>query len=296
MLPECDTARCTRYRHHRSTCRACADACPRNAIAVTGRVDIDPARCTGCGACTCACPNEALAGAGDDLAHALPRLRAQPAPVIGCRQVLTGFGDVRMRCFGGLDAPDLAALAILVERPLAFNVAPCTACPAGCDVLPLLQSRLQELAAAGVLGKRPLPILRTDFGEGAESCSGASRRGFLSILTRLIPPSDSDAAEEAQTRQLRRKSAAQRVDESAGRWLLTGISHEPRLTEGCDHCCRCARVCPTGALERTRVEGVKTLEIIADACTGCGLCVQMCPRNAIAVLPSVHPASAGATA
>lgn len=41
-------------------CRACADACPTNAISVNGHVAIDLGRCIFCNDCTAACPEGAI--------------------------------------------------------------------------------------------------------------------------------------------------------------------------------------------------------------------------------------------
>lgn len=41
-------------------CRACADACPTDAISVNGRVAIDLGRCIFCNDCTAACPEGAI--------------------------------------------------------------------------------------------------------------------------------------------------------------------------------------------------------------------------------------------
>ena len=51
-------ARCDR-------CGACADACPSNAIVVSGSVEISLGKCVFCGACAAACPRMAIAMTGE---------------------------------------------------------------------------------------------------------------------------------------------------------------------------------------------------------------------------------------
>jgi len=52
--PEIDRARCG------SECRACADACPTQAITINGRARLDLGRCLFCTDCTRACPEGAI--------------------------------------------------------------------------------------------------------------------------------------------------------------------------------------------------------------------------------------------
>ena len=53
-LPQIDSSRCV------EGCRACADACPTEAIAVNGMVQLDLGRCIFCADCTTACPEGAI--------------------------------------------------------------------------------------------------------------------------------------------------------------------------------------------------------------------------------------------
>lgn len=57
--PMVDAARCA------PDCRACADACPTQALTVNGKVRIDLGRCLFCTDCTRACPTEALTFSAD---------------------------------------------------------------------------------------------------------------------------------------------------------------------------------------------------------------------------------------
>lgn len=53
--------RCLRTRHISSTCTACVDICPEEALVLKEkRLLFAASRCTGCGACTSVCPEDAL--------------------------------------------------------------------------------------------------------------------------------------------------------------------------------------------------------------------------------------------
>lgn len=56
---------CTRVRHQKSRCFACAQACPTGALAFDGqKFAMDPAGCRSCGVCAAACPVDALVAGG----------------------------------------------------------------------------------------------------------------------------------------------------------------------------------------------------------------------------------------
>lgn len=57
------TAHCARRRLRFSSCHACADVCSAQALTISsGRLEIDPSKCTGCGECLFACPAQAIRG------------------------------------------------------------------------------------------------------------------------------------------------------------------------------------------------------------------------------------------
>jgi len=58
-LPVVDSSRCEKG------CRACAEACPTDAISINGKIAIDLGRCLFCTDCVDACPQGAIAYTGD---------------------------------------------------------------------------------------------------------------------------------------------------------------------------------------------------------------------------------------
>ena len=57
------------------------------------------------------------------------------------------------------------------------------------------------------------------------------------------------------------------------------VSQHTLYPERCDHCGRCVRVCPTGALK----VGASYIAIDREICEGCDRCVEICDRDAIVV-------------
>src|SRR5574341_175119 len=58
-FPQIDPAKCV------DGCRACADACPTEAISVNGAMQLDLGKCIFCADCTAACPEGAITYTSD---------------------------------------------------------------------------------------------------------------------------------------------------------------------------------------------------------------------------------------
>jgi ferredoxin len=56
------TAKCSRQRNRKSTCKYCVDSCGHNAIEIRDVILIDTQKCTLCGDCLIACPLSAIEG------------------------------------------------------------------------------------------------------------------------------------------------------------------------------------------------------------------------------------------
>ena len=280
--PQVDRSRCVRFRYSSSGCRSCADACPTDAVHLERGMRIDPAACLACGLCAPVCPSEALNGASDDLAVAIPALQTSDSATIGCRQNLESTGDVRIGCFGGLSARDLASLRLLAERPVTLNVAACSQCPAGRHIVPNLLGHISEIADV-------VPDVGTihleDSYEGQQlDRAGSSRRGFFGLFLHVAkavkPPT---MAVDLIQRQQRHAAAADLASPETASWLIGSTMHKPVKLESCDECCRCVGFCPTKALQRQRKDGARELVIDAEACNGCGVCVEFCPQDGIVI-------------
>ncbi len=285
-ISERDRRICVRHRSRKSSCQACAQACPENCLDVSRGLQLESERCTDCGLCAAACPVDALPGSTRSVPETALLLSEAKQSILGCRSSSEGISTLRVSCLGGLTGLDLIVLATSTqEPPLRLNLAFCHKCPAGASVVPIVQDRIDE--ASSILGEDQITAL-LDTQDASMTPRQAMRRGFLRVL--LDPITDAAQRPSATQSEVsegeefsgipeRQQAVLGRygvLPDSSKRWLLS-------KTEGCDDCCRCVGVCPTGALSRKRVDGKKVFEIETERCTGCRGCLDFCPKDGLAL-------------
>jgi ferredoxin len=209
--------------------------------------------------------------------------------ILGCTRSCEGISTVRVECLGGLSALDLVVLAVAARPPeLRVNLAFCSGCAAGPDVVPVVQDRVEE--AARVVGRGRITAF-SDSRDADMTPRQAERRGLLRsllapvvLVARQVPAGPSErSASRTALRDIpeRRRWVLERTGDlprSSTLWLLA-------RTPCCDDCCRCAGVCPTGALARPFRDGRRVLEIATERCTGCHACLDFCPKDGLALSP-----------
>ncbi|GAB4259998.1 4Fe-4S dicluster domain-containing protein [Deferrisoma sp.] len=292
-------ARCVRLRCREAGCRACADACPRGAIAFEDRVPrLDPAGCQDCGACAAACPVEAWGEASPGFAALPRRLVSEARPVLGCRAEGVEAHE-RVPCLGALSREHLLALAAFVPQGVWLNATRCAECPLG-EAVAGLEEKIRTLPAgwgprlwvvrtADALGFRPRACDRRGFFRSLRS-------GVVGRAAEWLAAGASGAVEEARSRKrvpervvLREAALATLPPDERGT-VRGAVAPGPRRGEGCTACGRCAAVCPTGAMERVREAGRRQVKFLPERCTGCGACAAFCPRGAMSMGAPTGPA------
>lgn len=299
--PRLDPGRCVRGRFTRASCRRCADACPRGAIAIgKGPPVVSPGACAGCRLCQASCPTGAV-GDADELGRALDELGDRPRPVLGCRVPGVEAHD-RLSCLGLLDAEALLALGARFPGGVTLNLVHCAGC-AGAAVVPALRRRLEELQGwAGSVAARVRAVeapAALDYERAA-----LSRRQFFSIFggrgraaanvelpdaRRATPEPGSARRLPAGRRSLLRvlEAVPARARAQAEARFFPSLS----FSAACRGCTACAGVCPTGAIAVDAGDPPRPV-FERSACTGCGACAEFCRRGAIALSTSAGAATA----
>ncbi len=315
---------CLPLRSQHGQCRACADECPVDALAVSvAGVQLSES-CTGCGRCTAACPTQALA---------LPELARYSEPVpsaegptqvrIECRMVPVDAhrGDTLVvPCLGALTPGHLMSrvaaghVVSIIDRGWCDG---CTsACGTGSEANPArraVEAAALWLAAAGSTERptivesllspslRPLAIppppsappaidRRSFFRAAIEKPAGRQRSAATPIGAdgRAVYPA---GARRASPERERQRLALLRLTQALG----TDMPAEffPALHAD-DRCCdrrMCVALCPTAALTVADDAAVSHLRLDSDRCIACGTCVRACPEGALTL--AAHGGSAG---
>jgi ferredoxin len=316
-----DAPLCSRFRTPRSSCRACADVCPTEAIRIAERGAEIAGRCHGCGACFAACPNGAFRIAGKDdraLVGAI-RERCTPAPAV-----------FRIRCARGAAPAELVVPCLgrltetLVLEPLRLGASAteilqpaCASCPSAraATGLPRVLGRARGLAeqvgrGREAVSERAVP-LRGVPGEGPPP---VTRRAFLGGLRGQTegtpPPPAPEGTDSVNTGPSFRELLEQRRESEKRPLPRVGPGGAPagggaptvgwprrtepvtmaagdaplaelKVTSRCTGCGVCATLCPAGAITASWTEEDFRLGYRPRDCTGCRVCVIVCGPRAI---------------
>jgi len=268
-------------------CRACAEACPHDAITITRTVKIEPIDCTGCGLCVAVCPSFALA----------PRERVVTDHTVRCSQVQGETTSVV--CLARLQASDLVRMAA-PGRPLTLARSDCANCDIGGAAVPVAIER--AVAAARELlalhdRALELEVVETDRFEIPRDRVEISRRDLLRGGWKEIRRSGSvllaplegfaEADEDAVDRRalpVEHQRRVRAIELSAPEPDTAVPLRLPEVLDGCILCPSCTRACPTNAIRRVfdgDAAGGARLELDNDRCIGCDACVEACPVDVV---------------
>lgn len=308
---------CLPLRSRHGQCRACANACPVQALDVSlARVSLGDA-CTGCGQCTAACPTEALSL--PEMADVVAPVTADPGPTqqpirLECRKVpkaLRAPGSQEWPCLGAVRASHLVALSAGGRTVQLMDRGWCTACDMGCRGEPQRHPAHSALEVAALWldavgsGSTAPTLVRAEL--SLEQCPTVlpaptqpvekldRRRFFRQALERpagrtpatpMPMGGDGKAAYPADRRapspdRERLLTALGVLVERAGQALPTELFPQMHVNPSCCDQRLCVALCPTAALT-VRDEGQGALlQFSSERCIDCGTCVRTCPTGAI---------------
>lgn len=309
-LPEFRNQNCTRFRFRYSECRACADACPHDAIALSGEgIIISEKACQNCGLCLAACPTEALTGRNLPRIDILKRTMKSRAVTFACAPSQSP-GDETVPCLGALDAAVLATLASAGVAVTLAGTHHCADCPHGAVAPRMIARNLEGVGALAHAAGNPkwsaITVAEHDAADAQAPRHDASRRHLFrrflgapasgvaqaasGVEARPVPlkavrfaPAISTVGRELLQRLFDAAPPADTTPPPPALPLVEGL-HVARveIAAGCTACEVCARACPTGAMQIAESGVGWALTFQLSRCVGCGVCVESCQPRVLA--------------
>jgi ferredoxin len=302
---------CLHSHNQFSTCDACFEICPVEAIEPAKPPALDANKCQACLACLPVCPAGAYSAddAVQPLLTCVARLETKTVELVCALHEKAGMGTsteatgIRVRgCLAGLGVGTYLALAAMGLERIILRLDACGGCPWASlrDRISVQVDQASRMLVQWEIGSIFLCIDELD--ERAERPLWDANNPPLSRrdLFRM-------AARQGQVAMARVMSQDQM---KAGRHLgrdrsriNNAVAHLPKpkmhldlpvnegdfamlsVSEECNACSACARACPTDALT-FHVNDEKTyyqLNFDPQACIGCDACVDVCAPEAIEI-------------
>lgn len=242
---------CTRTISPLSSCSACFDACPDEAILLENqKMMIDEKRCTSCGVCITACPVQAIKGQSPSRKVSQDHLLLEQESPLPSLTELLYYHKKGIRF---IYQPSLYSK--LVNRISQAN-----------EVLGAMSLELLQVTNHLVLEPKEQPRLsRRDF---FAKLSSDSRKTVLSSVTPV----------KWRFNESNFKPSLLFKD-----WSFYKVEINE---DECTLCEACFNICPSGVFSL----GENELIMNENQCTGCHLCLDICRTSAITVEQEVHQA------
>ncbi len=258
---------CVHARDKSAECDRCVQVCPVGAIRLDDGVQIDADACIRCGLCLHSCPTGAISGTDNvrRLLYCASQLVDHEAVEIACAlHPNPTSGDSKMDavitmtgCLAALGASAYLSLVAQGVKRVRVRLDACAECPLA-PIQPEIEASIQrasDLLAA--LGKSQTvavadPVQRPKR-RSVYSIKNppVSRRGFFQAIGQgardFLPPL------EGESERPRLISAMRRLAPSDADRPMPGSDFVAlAVSDACNACTTCARICPTGALEFAR--------------------------------------------
>jgi len=294
-LPEIDADACVYAIFNQANCKACVDACPRQAwVLDDNALGLDTDACDGCGLCVPACPSGAL---HIHFPWIIRKLGKQQIALLACEYSDINEDTGTLPCIHALGLRQLLLLYNAGIKHLLVETAECGKCCRNLqpDIHPDIHHRLAQLNSllrernkpAMKIFQRSSKLWKTIFNSDDVSNQGPQvpRRNFLrgAIQLQQIQQllSVTTPLNDPKYLTIPAGQLLPIVENTEFHW-----PYSPQLNENrCNGCDACIKLCPTDALQLIQDENTSTTGYKLDpaSCTGCGICTTVCELQAISV-------------
>ncbi|MEK7274192.1 MAG: 4Fe-4S dicluster domain-containing protein [Candidatus Desantisbacteria bacterium] len=314
-------SQCLRERYPQHDCNICLKNCPYEAIEFGKRIAVDETKCQGCGICTHMCPAGVFElNNWPDIVKQNRAAVNDRQVRIGCNKVKDRV-DGEVPCLGLVSEGFLLSLAEKGAENICLDASACEDCPAnqGRSLAVIKVSTTIEILRR--FGHNPKIFFQTEHQESIPGKGGYSRRGFflhlrdsavkgIASFKEPAPAVGKQIEHRVSNARLLLLGSLQRLgqpmpevlpppgriihgDSISGEGIAPGRDstsgnglpfYQVEISQACNACEFCSRLCPTGALSKLITDESEKIEKIRfnlKLCTGCGLCQKICPNEAI---------------
>lgn len=292
-------SKCTHTRHKSSTCNACVDVCPENAISLQDGLQVDWS-CNGCGLCTSVCPTEAIELREQSNKEIYTNIKHQAEEneqlFFQCELAISkGINNgIKLSCLGQID--DLAIQLSIAYGVKEFNFLTdyCQNCTleSGYKLFEVRLAKWKEMWPE-VKWNEVNKQTYLSYAQNNETnkTNGIDRRAFFkvignetkNIVMESVKPTAKEETPWRNGELVAQDSIRLQVRE---KWIKSKmgsndnfIAQVLEVTDSCITCGICEKVCPTDAIEMDDKNGKPIWN--AEHCVNCNLCVDVCYRNAL---------------
>ncbi|TQV63427.1 MAG: ferredoxin [Sulfurovum sp.] len=298
---------CVRVSSKASTCTKCIDICPVETIKLTSNLpSFTPSECINCGGCVGSCPTESFSLSDFNVIDfAFDYLNENK--ILSCKN--------NIPCLAIFGVEELISLALGAKNSLEVDIGGCQSCEIAQKLYPQILNNIEE--ANFILSTfSSKKIMAKDFFISDESetkvAKEIDRRAFLeNFKLKNALKVKKEFESEVESNELKIfdidnaliEAKKNKTIPNRRKLLFTLLKQEPKplryetilsedinfisqkyISQGCDNCQICYRVCPTGAISAT--SNLSTINFDSMLCVKCHLCHDVCAKEVLKLQPT----------